>query len=101
MLESQLARADDFSDDAGSRQAAVMLKQMLTMLVQSPNPAMLTMAQSMMPDLGKIWANDSTRAYLHDLLSTPATSEGGGGSSAGSGSAAASTSAGSASASGS
>lgn len=71
LLESQLSRADDVSEDAASRQAATMLKQMLTMLVQQPNPAMLTMAQSMMPDLGKIWSNDDTRSYLHDLLTAP------------------------------
>jgi len=91
MLESQIARADDFSEDATSRQASGMLKQMLMTLVQTDNPAMLTMAQAMMPDLGKIWANENTRAYLRDLLAAPAPgaasgSATGGGGSSGSGS---------------
>lgn len=72
MLESHLARADDMSEDATSRQASGMLRQMLMTLVQTDNPAMLAMAQAMMPDLGKIWANESTRAYLRDLLSASA-----------------------------
>lgn len=72
LLESQLARADDFSEDMASRQAAGMLKAMLTTLVQSPNPAALSMAQMMMPDIGRIWANESTRIYLQELLTASA-----------------------------
>mmetsp|Transcript_55370 Transcript_55370/g.154231 ORF Transcript_55370/g.154231 Transcript_55370/m.154231 type:complete len:371 (+) Transcript_55370:41-1153(+) len=77
LLESQLSRADDFSEDAMSRQAAGMLRQMLTSLVQTGNPAMLTMAQAMMPDLGKIWANESTREYLQALLANSPNGLGG------------------------
>lgn len=73
LLESQLARADDSSEDAGSRQAAGMLKTMLTTLVQTGNPAMVVMAQAMVPDLGKIWANAATREYLQGLLGAGAT----------------------------
>lgn len=76
LLESQLARADDPSEDAAARQAAGMLKTMLTTLVQTGNPAMLTMAKAMMPDLGKIWTNDSTREYLQGLLAPPTTDSG-------------------------
>merc|ERR1719152_377821 len=66
MLESQIARADDFSEDASSRMAAQMLKTQLAFAVT--NPAMLGMVQAMFPDVGKIWANENTRAYLKDLL---------------------------------
>jgi len=72
LLESQLARADDASEDAASRQASTMLRTMLGTLVQTGNPAMLSMAQAMMPDLRKIWANASTREYLKGLLSDAA-----------------------------
>lgn len=70
MLESQLARADDFSEEAGVRQASQMLRQMLAVLTQGGNPAMLAMAKTMVPDIGKIWANESTREYLSGLLSS-------------------------------
>lgn len=69
MLESQLSRADDASEGVAAQQAARMLKQMLTTLTQTGNPAMLGMAQAMMPDLAKIWANETTKAYLCELLS--------------------------------
>jgi len=108
LLESQLARADDFSEDAPTRQASGMLRQMLTTLTQTGNPAMLSMAQAMMPDLGMIWANESTREYLKDLLaatpesgSTGTTAGPGGSSSAGSTSAVGSSSGGSGSSGGS
>jgi hypothetical protein len=54
LLESQLARGDDASEEPGARRAAQMLRTMLTTLVQSGNPTMLTMAQTMMPDIGNI-----------------------------------------------
>lgn len=69
MLESQLARADDPSEAAGVRQASQMLRQMLAMMTQGSNPAMLSMAHAMVPDIGKIWANENTREYLFGLLS--------------------------------
>jgi len=69
MLESQLARADDPSEAANVRQASQMLRQMLAMMTQGSNPAMLSMAHAMVPDIGKIWANESTREYLFGLLS--------------------------------
>eukprot|EP00429_Kryptoperidinium_foliaceum_P059661 CAMPEP_0176096614 /NCGR_PEP_ID=MMETSP0120_2-20121206/48434_1 /TAXON_ID=160619 /ORGANISM="Kryptoperidinium foliaceum, Strain CCMP 1326" /LENGTH=199 /DNA_ID=CAMNT_0017430601 /DNA_START=18 /DNA_END=613 /DNA_ORIENTATION=+ len=75
LLESQLQRADDSSEDASSRQAAGMLKTMLTTLVQTGNPAMVVMAQAMVPDLGKIWANDATREYLQGLLGAGASAQ--------------------------
>mmetsp|Transcript_2225 Transcript_2225/g.8702 ORF Transcript_2225/g.8702 Transcript_2225/m.8702 type:complete len:422 (-) Transcript_2225:188-1453(-) len=72
LLESQLARADDPTEDAPTRQASGMLRQMLGTLAQSPNPMMLSMAQAMVPELGKIWVNESTREYLKDLLAASA-----------------------------
>jgi len=66
MLESQLSRADDPSD-AGAM-AASMLKQMLTGVAQMDNPDALGGVQAMVPELGKIWANQSTKAYLRELL---------------------------------
>merc|ERR1740129_164595 len=69
MLESQLSRADDPSEAAGVRQASQMLRQMLAMMTQGSNPAMLSMAHAMVPDIGKIWANENTREYLFGLLS--------------------------------
>jgi hypothetical protein len=73
MLESQLARADDFSEDFASRQASQMLKTMLSTLVQSDNEGMLAMTQAMVPELGRIWANEDTRTYLKEYLSTSAS----------------------------
>jgi len=85
MLESQLSRADDPSEAAGVRQASQMLRQMLAMMTQGSNPAMLSMAHAMVPDIGKIWANENTREYLFDLLSSSSQgpSQGASGSSAG------------------
>lgn len=73
MLEKQLSRADDPSEDDGSRQAANMLKTMVRVLTKSGD--MPLMAQTMFPDLGKIWAKEGTREYLKSLLSSPAAGE--------------------------
>merc|ERR1712079_23843 len=54
---------------AGVRQASQMLRQMLAVMTQGSNPAMLSMAHAMVPDIGTIWANENTRHYLFGLLS--------------------------------
>lgn len=81
LLESQLARADDPSEEAGARQASQMLKSMLTMLTSTNNAGMLGMAKAMVPDLGKILANDCTREYLFSILALAATDSAGAASS--------------------
>eukprot|EP00405_Crypthecodinium_cohnii_P041486 CAMPEP_0206558176 /NCGR_PEP_ID=MMETSP0325_2-20121206/19595_1 /ASSEMBLY_ACC=CAM_ASM_000347 /TAXON_ID=2866 /ORGANISM="Crypthecodinium cohnii, Strain Seligo" /LENGTH=436 /DNA_ID=CAMNT_0054059341 /DNA_START=46 /DNA_END=1356 /DNA_ORIENTATION=- len=68
MLEAQLARADDPSEDAASRQAASMLKTMLGALLEGDNPGMRATAQAMVPDLGKVLAHPETTQYLKDCL---------------------------------
>jgi len=84
-LEKQLARADDPSEAAGVRQASQMLRSLLAVMTQGSNPAMLSMAHAMVPDIGKIWANDNTREYLFGLLANSSQGPGQGpsGSSAG------------------
>lgn len=68
LLESQLARADDPSEAPGVRQASQMLRSMLAALAKGGNPAVLTMARTMLPDVDKIWAHEGPREYLQGLV---------------------------------
>lgn len=78
MLEQTLARADDPSEDVFARNSAKMLRSLLQQLAKSEDKGTLAMAQTIVPDLGRIWANESTRDYCKALLSSPATGEGSG-----------------------
>lgn len=67
-LQEQLARATDPSEDAQSRQAAALLKQMLTTVTHGGNPALLQFAQASVPDFAKIWNFEPTREHLQYIL---------------------------------
>mmetsp|Transcript_145352 Transcript_145352/g.278928 ORF Transcript_145352/g.278928 Transcript_145352/m.278928 type:complete len:668 (-) Transcript_145352:23-2026(-) len=67
-LEQQLSRVNDESEAPAVRQAALMLKQMLTTLTHDSNPALLQVAQAMVPDIKHIWNFDPTREHLCYLL---------------------------------
>mmetsp|Transcript_68033 Transcript_68033/g.210462 ORF Transcript_68033/g.210462 Transcript_68033/m.210462 type:complete len:355 (-) Transcript_68033:109-1173(-) len=71
LLESQLSRADDLSEAPGVRQASGMLRSMLGTLAAGGNPAALAMAQTLVPDIGTIWAHEGAREYLRALLLGP------------------------------
>lgn len=73
-LEEQLARETDFSEDASVRQASTLLRQMLTTAAHESNPALIQMAQVMVPDLKKIWGFEPTRDHLKGLLAMKAGS---------------------------
>mmetsp|Transcript_17914 Transcript_17914/g.40368 ORF Transcript_17914/g.40368 Transcript_17914/m.40368 type:complete len:515 (-) Transcript_17914:72-1616(-) len=75
-LEEQLARETDFSEDASVRQASTLLRQMLTTAAHDSNPALIQMAQAMVPDLKKIWGFEPTREHLKGLLALKAGSAG-------------------------
>ncbi|CAE6942707.1 unnamed protein product [Symbiodinium natans] len=73
-LEEQLARETDFSEDISVRQASTMLRHMLTTAAHDSNPALMQMAQTMVPDLKKIWGFEPTRDHLKGLLAMKAGS---------------------------
>jgi len=67
-LEEQLSRATDATEAQDVRQAAAVLRQMLTTVTHGDNPALLQFAQAAVPDLSKIWAHEPTREHLRGLL---------------------------------
>lgn len=67
-LEEQLSRVDDTSEVAQVKQAAAILRQMLVTVTHDNNPALLQLAQTIVPDFSKIWNYEPTRDHLRGLL---------------------------------
>eukprot|EP00927_Polykrikos_kofoidii_P069154 TRINITY_DN6453_c0_g1_i1.p1 TRINITY_DN6453_c0_g1~~TRINITY_DN6453_c0_g1_i1.p1 ORF type:complete len:522 (-),score=103.98 TRINITY_DN6453_c0_g1_i1:167-1732(-) len=70
-LEGQLARATDLSEEPPVRQAAIMLKGMLSTVTHGNNTGAMAFAQTMVPDFSKIWNFEPTREHLMHLLAAP------------------------------
>lgn len=75
-LEVQLARGSDPTEEPMAQQAAMVLRQMLSTLAHDANPALVQMAQLMVPDFSKIWNFEPTRDHLTRLLAPPEAAEG-------------------------
>lgn len=81
-IEDQLANADDPLAEQSVRQAAQMLRQLLTVALGDGGSALLQMAQLANPDLRKVWSNEKCRQHLLGLLSPEAVKAGASASSA-------------------